>query len=191
MADNESKEPQPDFFENLLNLEDQYHSEGYDLGVTDGSRAGRIEGRIFGLEKGFEKFLEMGHLQGRAAIWDAGLSSPRSTHEDESPSVSQISKNERLNKHVSRLKDLIDMETLSTENNEDAVSEFDDRLKDARAKATLISKILGEDDTASAGTSARLGKQGLKLRGNDAEKKTNEMEDFTGLPQGKAARASR
>ncbi|TKA63174.1 hypothetical protein B0A49_07192, partial [Cryomyces minteri] len=58
-----------DPLDDVLSLEDKYYSEGHALGVSDGSRAGRIEGRIFGLEKGFEKFVAMGALGGRSTIW--------------------------------------------------------------------------------------------------------------------------
>src|SRR5882762_2032425 len=62
-----------DPFESVLDLEETYYQEGYDLGVADGSRAGQIEGRVFGIEKGFEKFAAMGMLHGRAAVWASRL----------------------------------------------------------------------------------------------------------------------
>jgi hypothetical protein len=68
-----------DPFDDLLTLEDTLYTAAYDLGVSDGAHAGRIEGRIFGLEKGFEKFAELGQLHGRSVIWGSrlpGLVSP-------------------------------------------------------------------------------------------------------------------
>ena len=62
-----------DPFDDLLSLEDKFYKEGYDLGVSDGERAGRVEGRLFGLEKGFEKYAAMGRLHGRAIIWAGRL----------------------------------------------------------------------------------------------------------------------
>lgn len=180
-----------DVFEDILNLEDQYYREGYALGVADGSQSGRIEGRIFGLQKGFEKFLEMGKLNGRAAVWEARLPGNMSSATTSSSEVRPLSGNERLRKHVERLAALSDPNDLSTKNNEDDVSEFDDRLKDAKAKATLIARIVGEDEvsiapaTAAADTDAR-GKA-LRVRRNVpaegvAGRNTGEMEDFLGLP---------
>ena len=181
-----------DIFADVLNLEDQYYQEGYDLGVTDGSKSGRIEGRLFGLQKGFEKFLEMGKLSGRAAVWEARLpfsnTIPTSSPESRVP---ELSANERLRKHVERLAALSDPNDLSTKNNEDDVSEFDDRLKDAKAKATLISRIVGEDDVVSAkteeGSATDVRGKALRLRRNFKEdgvagRNTGEMEDFLGLP---------
>ena len=68
-----------DPFDSLLTLEDKFYKEGYDLGVSDGNRAGLIEGRFFGLEKGFEKYASMGKFYGRAVIWTGRLANPRDT----------------------------------------------------------------------------------------------------------------
>ncbi|KAL1975626.1 hypothetical protein VTN31DRAFT_4018 [Thermomyces dupontii] len=62
-----------DPLEDLLNLEEKFYKEGYDLGVADGARAGYTEGSIFAVEKGYEKLLEMGKLYGRALVWTQRL----------------------------------------------------------------------------------------------------------------------
>lgn len=201
-----------DLFAGVLNLEDQYFTEGYDLGVADGSRAGRIEGRIFGLEKGFEKALAMGRLNGRASVWAARLpptnaGSVRNGRDDGGVShgsrdrqVASLSGSERLRKHIDRLVELTDPESLETKNDEDAVNEFDERVAGARAKATLISRIVGEVDDTSSRTSpnrssrSEPGNAGDEVEITDArptsskgrggdKKQTGEMEDFVGLPQ--------
>ena len=58
-----------DPFDDLLDLENEYYQEGYDAGVADSTYAGMIEGKVFGIEKGYEKALELGKLQGRARVW--------------------------------------------------------------------------------------------------------------------------
>ncbi|KAI5360217.1 Putative essential protein Yae1 [Septoria linicola] len=189
-----------DVFEDVLNLEEQYYQEGYELGVADGSKSGRIEGRIFGLEKGFEKFLEMGKLNGKATVWEARLPSPgakttsttkASQEAEKAGALPQLSGNERLRKHIERLAALSDPNDLSTKNDEDEVSAFDDRLKDAKAKATLITRIVGEDDaSAQDDDESQPGDargKALRVRRNVTEnavagRKTGEMEDFLGLP---------
>ncbi|KAL9007292.1 MAG: hypothetical protein Q9180_009713, partial [Flavoplaca navasiana] len=65
-----------DPLDELLDLENTFYKEGYDLGIQDGSRTGRIEGRLFGLTSAFEKFSTMGSLHGRSVIWSARLSAP-------------------------------------------------------------------------------------------------------------------
>lgn len=163
-----------DPFDSLLSLEDQYYNEGYEQGVADGSRAGRIEGRIFGLEKGFEKFVSMGKLHGRAAIWHARLSTEKelgknvehatkATTEAENEAHEKIDgtlnesspgdtlllplpKSQRLQRHIDTLSALSEPVTFSTQNDEDSVADFDDRLKRAEAKARLIVNMMGETD---------------------------------------------
>jgi hypothetical protein len=169
-----------DLFDDLFNLEDNYYQDGYRLGVEDGSRAGRIEGRTFGLEKGFEKFFEIGRLQGTSQIWSARLppqststqnnaNQPAAESEKEARSgqvnvIKMLPDNDRLAKHIRTLSALTELESLSTENTEDAVSEFDDRLKRAAAKVRVIETIIGERGLEESPTRNRDTKQsGVKL----------------------------
>jgi len=183
-----------DPFAALLSLEDQYYTEGYTLGVTDGSRAGRIEGRVFGLEKGYEKFAQMGRLGGKAGVWRARLSSGESHGEPAVDALQvRLAGSERLRKHVDRLAELTEADSLETKNTEEAVSEFDERLAGAKAKAMLIGKIVGEDGSQST---IKRGQPGAvsnevevtrpgssRRRDNAGGDKSGEMEDFTGLPE--------
>ena len=150
MANEDSEDP----FDVVLNLEDQYYHEGFQAGVEDGSRAGLIEGRIFGLEKGFEKFFEMGKLNGRACIWSARMQRSKDLSEqsldaddegNNTREVKSLKYSERLDKHVRILCALSELESLSTQNTEDAVSEFDDRFKKATSKVKVIESIIGEE----------------------------------------------
>ncbi|KAI9841699.1 MAG: hypothetical protein M1837_000431 [Sclerophora amabilis] len=139
-----------DPFESLLNLEHSFYEEGYQLGMKDGSRSGRIEGRAFGLEKGFEKFLDMGRLHGRTSIWASRM--PQSDKEELIPSdekgatraTPRLPDKPRLEKHIHTLYALVEPASLPTQNEEDAVSDFDDRLRRARAKSRVIEKFIDE-----------------------------------------------
>ena len=168
-----------DPFDTIQNLEEQYYNEGHAFGVADGTRVGHSEGRFFGLEKGFEKCIEMGKLRGRSMIWSKRLPPSSSTSglsakitKDPSPFASQDQESEssglidsdltkagnppnavislafpptlRIEKHLQNLHALSEPESLDTHNSEDAVSEFDDRLKRAKAKARIIEKLIGE-----------------------------------------------
>ena len=165
-----------DPFDTLLALEDGFYKEGYDLGVSDGDRAGLVEGRVFGFEKGFEKYAAMGRLHGKAAVWSGRVLGPNPTHGIcESQIVTGIANGNRegipplekaagghaprlcagarLEAHVRTLYALTEPESLSTENNEDSVSEFDDRLKRAAGKVRILEKLTGE--TTNDGTAER------------------------------------
>ena len=56
-------------FDEVLGLEERFYDDGFRQGLSDGVKAGRIEGRTFGLEKGFEKYVESGRLYGRSIVW--------------------------------------------------------------------------------------------------------------------------
>ena len=100
-----------------------------------------------------------------------------------------------MKKHVDRLVELTEAESLETKNIEEAVNEFDERLAGARAKAVLISKVVGEEDGTVGGqtttTDSALDGEGKEVevalggnarRRDDRVKKTGEMEDFVSLP---------
>ncbi|ROV98810.1 hypothetical protein VPNG_08399 [Cytospora leucostoma] len=161
-----------DAFDNLLNLEEKYYSEGYEQGVADGDRAGRVEGRSFGIEKGFEKFVEAGRLHGKSIVWanrlpqpqeSAAASTPTSSENERLPTLS--GGGARLAKNVVTLYGLVEPDTLSTENTDEAVNDFDDRVKRAQGKARVIERQIGEDiaNTPSAGV-----KEGTSVKGGRA-----------------------
>jgi hypothetical protein len=189
------QQQQEDPFDTLLSLESQYHAEGRALGISEGTLSGRIEGRVFGLEKSFEKFIELGKLGGRAAVWNARLPENATTsttievgkEEPESSgklSVLPGSQSDRLVRHVKRLAELTDADDVSRENSEDGVQDFDDRLREARAKAVLVERLVGESGKESggaAGAGAAVKRAGVK---GNAGVKSDEMEDFGGLPRG-------
>ncbi|KAK3365675.1 hypothetical protein B0T24DRAFT_535411 [Lasiosphaeria ovina] len=156
-----------DPFDDVLNLEEQFYQEGYKEGQADGVRAGRAEGRSLGLEKGFLKFVESGTLYGRAIVWANRLPRTSGTGAtekaaskpapDESRQLPPLPRNPRLEKHITTLYALVEAESLSTENTDEAVNDFDDRLKRAHGKAKIIEKMVGEggrnrlQETASSG----------------------------------------
>ncbi|CCX32112.1 hypothetical protein FPQ18DRAFT_346818 [Pyronema domesticum] len=123
-----------DFFDGLLTLEEDFYAEGLALGRSDGELAGRTEGRVFGLEKGFDKFLELGKLQGRCSVWNARSDSSLDT------SI-QIS-NPRAQKNIEALALLLTNPPFK--NDEDSVEEVEETLKRGRAKVKMLERMLGE-----------------------------------------------
>lgn len=137
----------PHAFDEVLGLEEQFYDDGFKQGLEDGIKAGRIEGRTFGLEQGFEKFVQSSKIYGRSLVWANRLPSCQNqTSENKSTSkrLPDLPENPRLIKHLNVLHALSESASLSTENNEEAVSDFDDRLKRAQAKLRIVERMVGE-----------------------------------------------
>ncbi|KAH7003254.1 hypothetical protein EDB82DRAFT_531690 [Fusarium venenatum] len=132
-----------DPFEDVLNLEERFYSEGYQLGIKDGIQAGRIEGRSFGMQKGFEKFLESGRLASKAVVWANRIPQKDKASSEETCTLPPLPKNARLEKNINTLYALVEPETLSTENSDEAVQDFDDRVKRAQGKAKIVERMTG------------------------------------------------
>jgi hypothetical protein len=204
-----------DPFDSLLTLEDTLYTTAYSLGVSAGSRSGRIEGRLFGLEQGFEKFATLGELHGRSVVWgsripitspttstttkpstsnselsvsketsDANANAQEDIHADTFPGFKSPSS--RLTSNIHLLHALTDPSTFSTENTEEAVADYDDRVRRAGAKAKVIERIVGESTATSAkspdGAAAR--EAGVRIKGEKEKKSKGKgdenMEDFAG-----------
>lgn len=147
----ESEDP----FEDVFNLEDGFYRQGYQQGLEDGEQAGRIEGRQFGMSKGFDKFLESGLLAGRATVWANRLPDQRLKREEQSKAQGKpldasraqlpaLPANARLDKNVKMLYALVEPETLSTQNSDEAVQDFDDRVKRAQGKMKVVERMVGQ-----------------------------------------------
>ncbi|KAG9243011.1 hypothetical protein BJ878DRAFT_137559 [Calycina marina] len=154
-------------FDEVLGLEESFYKDGYDQGYSDGVSAGQIEGRTFGLEKGFEKYVASGKLHGKALIWANRLPSIASQatqstegkHDNRGTQatgqkyvIPKMPDSGRLVKHIKVLYALAESESLSTENTEDAVSDFDDRLNRAQAKAKVIERLSGDAQGSADGS---------------------------------------
>ncbi|KIW19165.1 hypothetical protein PV08_03458 [Exophiala spinifera] len=163
-----------DPFDEILELENDYYREGYDAGVADSRYAGMIEGKVFGIEKGYEKAIELGKLHGRALVWQSRFLQQESIHPnpqqeplkaprprsaqklDESVmALRQLSTTTRLRRHVDGLQSVTDGRTLARDNSDEAVTEFDDRITRASAKAKVIANTVGE--SLNPATSTRTG----------------------------------
>ncbi|KAG6152237.1 hypothetical protein E4U47_006939 [Claviceps purpurea] len=148
----------PDPFDSILNLEQTFYQQGYTQGLADGAQAGRTEGRQFGMQTGFEKFLESGRLASRAIIWANRMPPAVTASEQEQEqehdardtaaatatptcSLPPLPRNARLHKNVKMLYALVEPETLSTENSDEGVQDFDDRVKRAQGKAKVVERM--------------------------------------------------
>ncbi|KAJ5909031.1 hypothetical protein N7495_001713 [Penicillium taxi] len=148
----------------LLDLEEQFYQEGYELGVADGTEAGYTEGSVFAVEQGFEKFVEIGRLYGKALVWAQRLADSKSSETVEQP-LAQAGNSDlsldpsicngmprlsahsaRLTKNLATLMELVDPASMDMSNTEDAVNDIDERLKGAAVKAKLVQRAMGESE---------------------------------------------
>lgn len=167
-----------DILDSVLELEEASYQIGFIEGEADGATAGYEEGKVFGIERGYQKGFEMGRIHGRALMLNACLSEPNPMSEDvtgpspvktEPPdratedhqiasvmsNLPTLAENPRLKKHAETLLKLTNPNTLSVENSDNAVAEFDDRMKKAAAKAKVMSRSLPEPyNTIVSGDSA-------------------------------------
>ncbi|KAG6023024.1 hypothetical protein E4U41_002108 [Claviceps citrina] len=154
-----------DPFDSILNLEQTFYQTGYAQGLADGAKAGRIEGRQFGMQTGFEKFLESGRLASRAIIWANRIPPPEKPSEETSAGgdgdgdgdappgaaatttprrcslLPPLPRNARLDRNVRMLYALVEPDTLSTENSDEGVQDFDDRVKRAQGKVKVVERM--------------------------------------------------
>ena len=200
-----------DPLDSLLGLEDQYYNEGFTLGTADGVQAGLVEGRLFGLEKGFEKFVNMGKLHGQSIVWASRLPSiqasrantleslpPMTDHKNlDNGSVSELNmlkrttshgnplpllpSQPRLKKHIQTFHALVEMESVSVKNNEDSVSEFDDRLRRAGGKSKIIEKLIGEYEDNLPSDSFKDSSSGRVQKSNHKSDIDGNIEDISDL----------
>ena len=168
--------------DSLLDIEEEFYKEGYDLGVADGAHAGYTEGSVFAVEKGFEKFVEMGRLYGKSLVWAQRLSDSKKGPEQSlgTPVVTEttatdalsldpsISKelprlpphSARLARNLQTLMELVDPASLDMSNTEEAVNDVDERLKGAAVKAKLIQRAMGEsEDVLGSGSAVKDGQK--------------------------------
>lgn len=164
-----------DPFDDLLSLEEDFYKEGLEAGIADSVHAGLIEGKAFGIEKGYEKALELGKAYGRALVWQYRLSNHDidMSKEEREPNTQQqtlgheentgeagtttmlanlpsLPDNARLKKHIETLISLADPAAIHKDNSDDSVSELDDRIIKIGSKMKIISKTIDEPLVSSS-----------------------------------------
>jgi hypothetical protein len=158
-----------DPLDDVFTIEDRFYTQGYEAGLADGESAGRAEGRSLGMSKGFEKFCESSRLAARAVIWanrfpsasraidtisaaehDSASGATQASHMLSSASTTSrrsglppLVDNARLEKNVKSVYALVEPGTLSTKNEDEAVQDFDDRLRRAQGKVKVVERMIG------------------------------------------------
>lgn len=163
-----------DLFDGALSLEETLYTQGYEKGIADGELAGKLEGRSVGMGKGFDKFVESGRLYGRSVVWanrapaisrehGSSSSSAESRLEADGDGLPPLPDNARLAKNIETVHALMEPGTLSTENSDEAVQDFDDRLKRAQGKARIVEKTVLGRAAKETGSKAGVASKGGEI----------------------------
>lgn len=116
-----------------LQLEDSYYQSGFEEGVRDGQVHGLIEGRIYGSEVSYERFMSLGLLYGRMSVWRV-----------------QHASNPRVVKHLERVEDLlkrVPMDNSETKEGED----FESLMASIQGKMKVVASLSGEENLIRQG----------------------------------------
>lgn len=103
-----------------LNLENEFYERGYRDGQNQLTREQNLEGRIYGLQTGFQRFLVVGYIQGLIEEW-----------------VCLDQRN--ISTHLSQLKKLIDSIPLT--NGDLEVEQYEIAITKARNKVRVVANI--------------------------------------------------
>lgn len=160
--------------DSLLDLESTYEAQGHADGLRDGRAQAHTSAKLFGLEKGWEKYLPMAQLRWRAeryaemygvpidpaiALSTPGSSSSPSSADSkpvamQSDDTRQQQHASRLQKHITTLLALTSANTLTYLNTDEAIGDFEERLKRAQAKCKVLERMLGGDGGAGGNNTA-------------------------------------
>jgi hypothetical protein len=132
----------------LTNCSNSAHASGFTIGVEDGKKVGVIEGRALGLSNGLTKQLQLGRIRGKALIWQARLelskSQPEGSQQQDKLQRIPLAILPRLERHIQYVMALTDSSTMDLKNEEASLDGCEEKLKKAKARATLIERMLGE-----------------------------------------------
>lgn len=167
-----------DPFDILLDLESAYEARGYTDGLHDGKAQALSSSTLFGIEKGFEKYIVMSRLRFRAEKW-ARAFDVHVDHNTPAPAAVPVSSSvggvnvgadanadmapaaqgagvevgtenshvhSRLQKHTATLLKLTSAQTMDYANTDEAIGDFEERLKRAQAKCKVIERMVGTGD---------------------------------------------
>lgn len=106
--------------DDVLDLEKEYYEEGYTEGQERSVKDNRLEGKAYGLQTGFQRFLVVGYIRGLIEIWS----------KDDSKAVQN---------HLKQLKDL--MSDIPTTNGDKEVELYEQAIGKARNKVRVLGTI--------------------------------------------------
>ncbi|KAI1355273.1 DUF1715-domain-containing protein [Xylaria sp. FL0043] len=142
--------------------------EGYSLGLQKGFEkfveAGRLQSRAMVWANRIPKYQQRRQQQQKQQPDEstANAHGPEEdveckqeagqASEDSEERLPTIHSNPRLERNIETLYGLVEPGTLSTENDDEAVNDFDSRMKGAQGKLRIIERVIGEGTTSRKAT---------------------------------------
>lgn len=126
-----------DIFEGAISLESDSYDKGYNDGVLDGERSGIAEGKHYGIQTAFQRYLSLGILQARYDLWN-NINNSSTSIQDEDDSQKKLGT--KVAKHLTQLKACV--EDLPLTNSDQEVEHVTKSLAKGKAKAKVISSLM-------------------------------------------------
>ncbi|GEQ71876.1 hypothetical protein JCM33374_g5562 [Metschnikowia sp. JCM 33374] len=114
-----------------LDLEETFYEKGFQEGHDHSVREQFLEGKIYGLQTGFQRFIIVGYLQGLLEEW----------------SKPEQSQSTSLKTHLEQLRRFLT--EISFSNDDHAVAQYEKSITSARNKARVIAAITKTSDKIS------------------------------------------
>ncbi|KAI5954176.1 hypothetical protein KGF54_001951 [Candida jiufengensis] len=114
--------------DDTLGLERQYYDIGYKEGIDQSTKEQYLEGKQFGYQTGFQRFLIVGYIRGLIQDWELNLK--------------KYDNQQSLNNHLSQIKSCMDK--ISLVNNDKEVEKFEINLRKSRNKLRVLVGITKE-----------------------------------------------
>lgn len=105
--------------DDALSLEANFYSEGFQEGQEQHAREQFLEGKIYGLQTGFQRFLIVGYLQGLLEFWR------------------QTTTN--IDSHLDQMEKAL--QKITSSNDDSAVAQYEKAVNSARNKARIIASL--------------------------------------------------
>jgi hypothetical protein len=115
----------------ILNLEEEYYRQGYEEGQDFSTKQQYNEGKEYGYQTGFQRFLIIGYIEGLVKYWQTNIEKYEKGIENKS-----------LRNHISQLSELV--QNPPTTNGMEEVKEFEKRITKGRNKLRVIANICKE-----------------------------------------------
>lgn len=125
-------------FDDALNLEESYQQVGQADGTRDGHKQGLIEGRVYGSEVSYERFLQVGKLYGRVTIWKM-----RYAHDA------------RVMRQIEKVEELLERIPRHNEHTAEG-QDYESLLAAAVGKMRVVCSLCGEESLVKQGIVAEL-----------------------------------